>query len=438
MNLKTRHIREGGIVMKRIIIVFLVSTFIMGCSAIKQEITKEEKMDGLIKILAKEKKTEKIMEYKDIQLLEEEVSNILIQDNVTRRTNIDKVFLLADIYLEQQKEKEAKKLYEIALAADSWRLESQLKYAQILSREQNTKQAVEKMMFLYQYAEDEELIKKAEKLLFELKENIVDEKENIASKSNNHIEIVMVPVGNVNQRLLNELIRELQAKMGIKYSIADKELELKNPERKKSIKFINTVYKTIKKNLPVEEEKELFDGQRLQGKVTITYDDKIELIRKYFEKYRTPKEYTEEFERKLKLLENSGQYDVERLKTMLGRTFKLSDEKPIKGYLGITEGDIYADDYNFLFGQATTGFAVMSYHRFRAAFNNETSNRKRLLNRTLKQAISSSFFILGIKRCTTPTCARAYPHSLDEQDRKEIEICPWCLEKLNKYIDLRR
>jgi predicted Zn-dependent protease len=72
----------------------------------------------------------------------------------------------------------------------------------------------------------------------------------------------------------------------------------------------------------------------------------------------------------------------------------------------------------------------MSYHRYTAAFNQEPPNRPRLLERTVKQGISSTFHILDIPRCTPPTCVRAYPHTLVEHDQKTGELCRDCRRAL--------
>lgn len=34
--------------------------------------------------------------------------------------------------------------------------------------------------------------------------------------------------------------------------------------------------------------------------------------------------------------------------------------------------------------------------------------------------------MFGIQCCTDPTCARAYPHSLEEHDAKSEALCPAC------------
>jgi len=58
--------------------------------------------------------------------------------------------------------------------------------------------------------------------------------------------------------------------------------------------------------------------------------------------------------------------------------------------------------------------------------------------RTFKQALSSFGFMLGVARCSSPTCARAYPHHLGEHDAKTKKLCPVCLKgfenKLGKLL----
>jgi len=110
----------------------------------------------------------------------------------------------------------------------------------------------------------------------------------------------------------------------------------------------------------------------------------------------------------------------------------------MKGYLGITEADLFTRDYNFLYGWGGPGHAVMSYHRFTAAFNKEPPNRPKLLERAVKQALSSTFYILDIPRCTSPACARAYPHSLAEHDQKTADLCNDCKRALALSIARKR
>ena len=96
--------------------------------------------------------------------------------------------------------------------------------------------------------------------------------------------------------------------------------------------------------------------------------------------------------------------------------------------LGITPCDLFGGTSNYLFGAASTGkfLGVVSLHRFRAAFNDEAPKRERFTERLLKQSLSTIGFMLGVPRCNTPECARAYPQSIAEHDQKPATLCPTC------------
>ena len=97
-------------------------------------------------------------------------------------------------------------------------------------------------------------------------------------------------------------------------------------------------------------------------------------------------------------------------------------------FLGVANLDAFADNSNFIFGIAENNafHAIITYRRFTGDFYGINPNRKRLVARTLKQSLSSIGFMLGVPRCSTPTCARAYPNSLDEHDAKSTDLCETC------------
>ncbi len=116
---------------------------------------------------------------------------------------------------------------------------------------------------------------------------------------------------------------------------------------------------------------------------------------------------------------------------------------PLRGphvyVLGIANLDAFAGQGNFIFGTAETNghHAVVTYRRFTGEFNGETPSRKRLVDRLLKQSLSSIGFMLGVPRCSTPTCARAYPHTLQEHDAKSTELCSACRSGFERAPGIR-
>jgi predicted Zn-dependent protease len=120
-----------------------------------------------------------------------------------------------------------------------------------------------------------------------------------------------------------------------------------------------------------------------------------------------------------------NQYSGNVLLDQLKHTFANYNNDPhCLGILGITKRDIYENDYNFLFGWAEKKWGVISYARF--LLGEPAPTDEQFEKRTIIQALSSIGFVIGIPRPTNPNCARAYPNSLAEMDRKSMELCDDC------------
>lgn len=328
--------------------------------------------------------------------LEKHVEQLIYGDNVTLRAHVKDVLLLADMYASEGKDSKAIHLYREALKVDSRHLDYQLKLARLLYKQGNTEEAIEKAGLVYLHAEDANLIEDAQNFLSALGIVSPCQKYREQNKTSGKIKIIVVPIGKVNRTLLCEVVNELQERMGIEYCICENAYD------------------------PGEFDRDyLYEYKDNPGKKLI-----VSLIR-----------LLPQYKERIKYLENHGQFDASRLNSELQVLYDMTAKPEIKGYLGITEEDIFSKDFNFLFGWARKRYGVVSYHRFRASFTGEPPDRSRLRERTVKQAICSSFHILGIPGCTSADCVRAYPNSLAEHDCKPIELCPWCKDQLNACIE---
>jgi predicted Zn-dependent protease len=126
-----------------------------------------------------------------------------------------------------------------------------------------------------------------------------------------------------------------------------------------------------------------------------------------------------------------NQYSGNALLDQLKHTFANYNNDPrCLGIMGITKQDIYEKDYNFLFGWAQKKWAVISYARF--LLGDPAPTDKQFEKRAIIQSLSSIGFAIGIPRPTNPNCARAYPNSLVEMDRKSMELCDECKMNLRE------
>ena len=127
----------------------------------------------------------------------------------------------------------------------------------------------------------------------------------------------------------------------------------------------------------------------------------------------------------------STQYDANILIRQVRQYAKQKLTDPnIIGVLAVTSKDIYSgtDDNNFLFGLYDRHIAVMSLNRF---ITPETKNSV-IINRAVMQGLASAGHLIGIPRCSITGCARAYAHSLAEQDAKQPHLCFECIRNTNE------
>jgi predicted Zn-dependent protease len=127
------------------------------------------------------------------------------------------------------------------------------------------------------------------------------------------------------------------------------------------------------------------------------------------------------------------QWEIADLNDHMKKAIKPYRKKKI-GYMGVANADAFSGKSNFIFGIAENKrySSMITYRRFTADFNEEPPNPDRLVERTLKQALSSTGFMFGVRRCSDPTCARAYPHNLAEHDAKKVHLCSRCRNGLAK------
>lgn len=205
------------------------------------------------------------------------------------------------------------------------------------------------------------------------------------------IEIVVVPIGDVDQELINEVIVLLEKELGIKYTLSD----------------------------------EVFDPGDFDRNHLSTYG-----IGSFFIKAMR---FIPEF-REILRISAYGQLDATRLLDELSKKYAGDIDDTTRGYIGITSLDIYTKRYNFLFGMTRRGCcAVMSYYRFQLEYDGKTPSRDLLRERMLKQAVSNTFYIFNMRRCRNKECMRSYSHTLKSLDQKAPGLCDQCKQRLERY-----
>lgn len=368
-----------------------------------------------------------------LSTLEEEVLALLKGDEIVRRRNIDKVFELADLYRQKGNTLRAIELYEAGLTVNAANLKRQMELALLLMKYKRKDDAVAKAKLVYELAEEELLINDSLNLL--QNSGIIIKENEYIPDLNNPVKIMIIPLGTPNMRVVESFCQQMQEIMGIGIILSEKTRGIGQHDRTFTPVFLNDYFSGLKENMGKTNFEAAVAELGFKDKDLDLPENRKDFIYRIFEgQTNDAKEMKAALDKKFEETDNHLQYNTMRFLSELHDEYRGNKRADIKGYLAITNEDLYEGKSRFRFGGALPGRGVMSYHRFTGAFNQEPQNRKRLVTRTLKQGLSSANFVLGILRCSNPYCARAYPHSILELDQKQAELCSECQDNLNKYI----
>jgi predicted Zn-dependent protease len=365
----------------------------------------------------------------ELDQLRQKADSMLAQSNVSARREIGIVFELVDRLLEEDQSEEAEKYIVQGLKHFPWNLKYQMIHAELLAKGGKLEKANEKADLVLQYAEAQDLIERARKLLGK---SPLPAFTQIRSLPGTDHRVVIVPLQECDKWLVLRIKKELSATLGIPVHIQTIATTYPPFNRDRRGATLNRIRRKIREDL---DSAPIVSALRSLGLTEQELDDEANVLKlgRYLMCSSSPQAIAE-FETYLE--ESKGkdpQWNADHLQGLLFRAVKPHRRENI-AYLGITSVDIYAKDYNFLFGWANRQGGVMSYRRFTADFNSEVPNQDRLVKRTFMQCLSSIGHIYGIERCTNPTCARAYPNSLSEHDAKEGTLCSQCRNGFRKVF----
>ncbi len=358
--------------------------------------------------------------------LQREVDELLAKgDSVEARHNAGLIFQLAERLRKEKGDAEARRYFEAGLAANSWALEHQLTLGEILARAGQSEVLREKAGMVLRLGEEDAVLSRALVLLSQKLPPPPPPLEGIEADG---ATLALVPVGGTNAVVLEDFREALHRCLGIKVCVARCAVMLPPATRTMHQRW---VAQTRPRLVATAKEKPALAALLGSWGFTmkqIESDDAalVQAVRRITAEEQGPAA-AREFDAMLKGLEDAVQWDAGGILKSVEAAAR-GVAKPDVMVLAVTSLDLCGDNANFVFGVAQTGrpFGIISLHRFQASFTGEPPQRSRLIERVSKQALSTFGFMLGVPRCTTPECARAYPQSLAEHDQKPSTPCPQC------------
>ena len=375
-----------------------------------------------------------IAETKPLVDEQREVDQLLAKaDSVELRKISPRVLRLADLLLKEKGDAGARRYFEKGIEGNAWALDQQLTLGEIQARSGHAKALREKAEMVLRVGEEDDVLQRASRLMGR---PLPEKPQPFLQIKEAGTVLVLVPVGAGSLFVMENLRAVLAKRLGITVRIASLEMKIPAPSRTAKMQWIARTREQVLKAVAEQPAVAVQAGKLGFTEAQIRTDDDslVSLIRPSTE-IEQGAVAALSFDEMLAGLDSAKQWDIENLIAAMqpgvsGRA------GPKTWVLGVTPLDLFSGKSNFLFGAAATGnfLGVISTHRFRAAFNDEPPKRERLADSLLKQSLSTIGFMLGVPRCDTPECARAYPHSLVEHDQKPSALCPQCREGFEKVL----
>lgn len=357
-------------------------------------------------------------------------------DSVALGKIAPQVLRFADRILKEKGDQAALRYYEKGLEGYPWALDQQLTLGEIKGRAGQPNVLLEKAEMVLRLGEDEEVLMRASRLAGRA---LPEKPMPFLEVSEPDTVLVIMPVGEVSIFMLRDLQEALAKRLGVKVVVASQAMQLPKAGRSMRTHWIERTRQFVLLN--IEKNPELAARVKQLGFtfLQIQTDDEafVSFLRKATEMEGGPNELAA-LDADLAKHENANQWEIVQLITSLRDSVK-NQVSPKRLVLGVTSLDVYTGKSNYLFGMAEKGsfLGVISLHRFSGAFNDEAPKRERFRERILKQSLSTMGFMIGVERCNTPECARAYPQSLREHDLKPSTLCPTCRAGFEKALGSR-
>ena len=365
-----------------------------------------------------------------IEELEAQVAELDKTFNVAARKYVSAYFDLSDQYY---KIKDYEKAYANAvkgLRLDSYNMPMQYRAAEYEIKIKDYDLAYSRLNYIIEKNEDKKTVKAARKLLKKIPQGKIAELENLVIQPMYEKSILLVFYPGVEDVYKSSIAQRIEQEYKLTVKTADfMEAEDTGNCRSTWDEYLVGAVQSVIVNGSEAVIKQVLKAWGLTESDLETPAGREAFLMNVF--YMSG--YSEEDWLAFKS-NYEDQYDANALIKQVKKSYKIDSD--CFGILAVTAKDIYSgsENNNFLFGLASNNIAVMSLNRF----VKYTDDKSIAMKRSVMQAFASTGHVLGIPRCSTPQCARAYPDSLAEQDAKDDVLCQICIKNVNElYASLK-
>lgn len=363
---------------------------------------------------------------------EERSMQIFKETNSQNRRHVEEIYSTAETLLKNTDTFEkGMRAYRRGIEAEPWNMNARYRFAELLERQGRRDEAVDHLKFIYDHAEDEQIVQSARGRLLALDPSFKEVVPDVSPSTTypRKPEMVIVPVGKVDRRYLEELCVKLEEVTGIRF-VVGAAVDPGSPDRHALDHKLDRYITATLASPNGAKLQEILGNLDAHAVAALDVETKLRALNTAYAPEGVPNDINSALAKYALIRGSSRQYDADRLLGLLARTFP--SKKPwVLGYIGLTGEDLYVGGGEWAYASSKRNeLSIVSYHRFLGAHSQEPPSRPMLIERTAKAALGGISLITGHARCYKPTCGFGYAYNLRELDRKKIELCDVCAKKL--------
>lgn len=96
----------------------------------------------------------------------------------------------------------------------------------------------------------------------------------------------------------------------------------------------------------------------------------------------------------------------------------------------IVEEDLYVEKFNYIFGLAWNGVAIVSTYRLKQEFYGYDSDRQIFIERLIKEVVHEIGHLHNLTHCNNKKCVMAFSNWIGDTDYKSWTLCQNCRMKI--------
>ncbi len=369
--------------------------------------------------------------------LEAKVRDMMGSGYIQARRDVGAIYRLVDRLIAENRGPEAIPMLQFALKVDAGQVTYRLTLAELLLARGEREPALEQGATVARLAEARETLERLARL---------DPRWEMPTATNAWWNAGDQPLDGARVTLVvlstsgcyavhHDLARELNRQFGVPVRLVEQPIPPGLPERDGEARWMNRVYSSVTGNLTSAQAALLGLDFDFTLAADPDPDRQFAVIEAAFRLHPEAGEQAVERLREARAaFARKSQYDAQRLIQDLR---KVRMAEPGELVIAITELDLFMGKANYVFSSSASPFAIFSTARFTGAFWDKHENRP-LFQRRMRNSASWSIMSAAARpACTSPFCAYAYMHSLDELDEREGDICETCRKHWDAFVEER-